>query len=119
LKKLVYYDVIGTALKWSDTFFVVFYLSLCQKCEKVGIIKEMVGIIGEIVGIMTGKVGIIGEIVGIMTCKVGIIDEMVGIITGKVGIIGEKVRIMTDKVGIRSPAAISVRKTFFLRQVSA
>jgi hypothetical protein len=98
LKKLVYYDDIGTALKWSDTFFEVFYLSLCQKCEKVGIIKELVGI---------------------MTGKVGIIDEMVGIITGKVGIIGEKVRIMTDKVGIRSPAAISVRKTFFLRQVSA
>jgi hypothetical protein len=84
LKKLVYYDDIGTALKWSDTFFEVFYLSLCQKCEKVGIIKELVGIM-----------------------------------TGKVGIIGEKVRIMTDKVGIRSPAAISVRKTVFLRQVSA
>jgi hypothetical protein len=43
---------------------------------------------------------------------------MVGIMTGKVGVMTDKVGIMTDKVGIRVPAAISVRITAVLRQIS-
>lgn len=53
----------------SGAFFVVFNWNVCQKCEKVGIMKDMVGIIVERVGIMTDLVGIRLQKVGIIFLK--------------------------------------------------